>query len=215
MVELRFRSQPNLLAIAAEEYFYKQKKEVALAIVKRNKLEQLLTKPDIKLWLESEEAASMLHQGLVANEVETLDSFGPYKGNQGPVSEVKTSKPCVTLEKLGYTEASIIHVKDSAGLANMIAEILKQKRVGIDIETTPVVLKFTEHEPSLLQLAIPGKIYLADFLASAEFGKELFNTFVQQICQNDTLLKIGQGLDNDIKTLKKKFDVQTKVVRTT
>lgn len=212
MVELRFRSQPDLSTLSAEEYFFKGQKEIALAVVQRNNLGPLLTKQDLKAWLLSEEAAAYMKKGLIPNEVEALDYFGPYKGDQGPVSETKTSKPCVTLQQIGYSEDSIVHVRNSKELDDMMAEILKHKRVGIDIETTPVVIKFADHEPSLLQLAVPGKIFLADFLASPEFGKELFQAFVEQICANDTLLKIGQGLDNDIKTLKKKFAITSKLV---
>lgn len=82
------------------------------------------------------------------------------------------------------------------------------------------MLKFQQNEPALIQLAVPEKVYIIDFLSQEpDFGKYVFDEFVKKVCQNPLLLKvkggliqIGQGLDNDIKTLKKKFSCNEKIV---
>ena len=75
------------------------------------------------------------------------------------------------------------------------------------------MLKFSDNKPSLIQIATPKTIYIVDFLASdAAWERKVFDFFVIDVCAEDNLLKIGQGLDNDLKFLKKKFGVSEKLV---
>ena len=54
MVELRLKSDPNLLAIAAEDYFYRGDKDIAFSIVERNNLKPYLKKKEILEWLATD-----------------------------------------------------------------------------------------------------------------------------------------------------------------
>jgi hypothetical protein len=82
------------------------------------------------------------------------------------------------------------------------------------------MIKFDRTTPSLLQIATEKKIFIVDFLKGGpEFERLIFDRFTKEICDNDRILKvnqlnseIGQGLDNDIKTLKKRFNITDKIV---
>lgn len=94
-----------------------------------------------------------------------------------------------------------------------MAVLTGNKHIGIDIETVPTILKFQECSPSLLQLATQDAVFVIDLLSPEEgFGKYAFEEFAGRICSNPEILKIGQGLDNDIKVLKKRYQVTEPIV---
>lgn len=120
----------------------------------------------------------------------------------------------LSLADIGYTEAQVSIVTTKESLDKAVEKILASKRVGIDIETVPTILKFQECSPSLLQLAVQDEIFVIDLLVEEEegFGAYAFDQFAKLICSNVDLLKVGQGLDNDVKVLKKKYQVADKIV---
>lgn len=114
---------------------------------------------------------------------------------------------------LGFSEDKIVVVDTKAALDKAIDDLILAKRIGIDIETVPTILKFQECLPSLVQLATSDSIFVIDLLAADEgFGAYAFDKFANLICNNPAILKIGQGLDNDVKILKKKFGVTGQIV---
>lgn len=74
MIENRFKSQPRLLTIAAEEYHYQGKLDVAFSIIKRNKLLDCIEKDNVRSWYESAAAGQQVAE--VPNQVDLQDCFG-------------------------------------------------------------------------------------------------------------------------------------------
>lgn len=75
MIENRFRSQRSLLAIAAEEYHFQGKFDVAFSIIKRNNLLDTVKKEDVRLWFESAAAQQL---PVLPNEIDLRDAFGSF-----------------------------------------------------------------------------------------------------------------------------------------
>jgi hypothetical protein len=73
MIENRFKSQRTLLAIAAEEYHYQGKLDVAFTIIKRNGLLDSIKKEDVKTWFLSPAAQEMTE---LPNLIDLHDCFG-------------------------------------------------------------------------------------------------------------------------------------------
>ncbi len=73
MIERRLTNDPRLMAIAAEDYLYREMKDVALTLVTRHNLKPHLMKQDIITWLESEDAKK---SNLLPNELLEKDEFG-------------------------------------------------------------------------------------------------------------------------------------------
>lgn len=123
------------------------------------------------------------------------------------------------LSDFNIDESMIQIVGSKAELDEAVKQITESKRVshanqvGIDIETVPSILKFEECQPSLLQIATPSKIFIFDLLSpEQDFGKQAFEAFAKSICDNTGLLKVGLGLSNDLKILKKKYNTDSKIV---
>ena len=86
-------------------------------------------------------------------------------------------------------------------------------QVGIDVENVPSCLKFVESLPSTIQLATLERIYIVDLLANElAWTQNFFTRLVKQLFENDAILKLGLGLENDIVNLKRRFGVKDKVV---
>ena len=75
LVELRLRPHPRLLAMAAEDYFYRGNKDLAYTLVVNNNLTDLIKKDDLKNWLKSEEAAMTQ---VIVNSIVAEDKFSIY-----------------------------------------------------------------------------------------------------------------------------------------
>jgi len=212
MVEHRLKNKPELMVIAIEEYFFKGDKQVVMSLIKRYPLAAaLITKEDLKAWLETEEAKGFEE---LSNDLSQKDEFGPWKGPQGMVVQpIDSHSRLITLESLGIKEEDIIIIDKLDQLDDLFTKLKAETRLGIDIETVPCLVKFEDSAPSLLQIATLKKIYIVDLLSKdADFERIVFDRFIKEICDNDKILKVGQGLDNDIRTLKKRFDIKDKIV---
>jgi hypothetical protein len=86
-------------------------------------------------------------------------------------------------------------------------------QVGIDVENVPSCLKFVESLPSTIQLATHDRVFIVDLLTNElSWAAAFFDRLVKQLLENDAILKLGLGLENDLVNLKRRFGVKEKVV---
>ena len=116
-----------------------------------------------------------------------------------PNSGLKTN---ITLEELNLLplkafKGRIEVVTTTEKLPHVFSEIHEHKVIGFDTETRPSFVRGQLHKVSLLQLAIPHKVFLIR-LNHTGLHSKILNFF-----ENDTLVKAGVGIRDDIKTLYK------------
>jgi ribonuclease D len=86
-------------------------------------------------------------------------------------------------------------ITDIDALPKAFKEIKEHEVVGFDTETKPAFVKGQVHKVSLLQLAIPHKVFLVR-LNFTGLHKEIIH-----FLDNEKILKAGVGIRDDIKTL--------------
>lgn len=89
----------------------------------------------------------------------------------------------------------ILLLTQASQLPEAFAEIQKHPVVGFDTETRPAFVKGQIYKVALLQLAIPGKVFLIR-LNMTGLTPEVISFF-----ENENVIKAGVGLRDDIKTL--------------
>ncbi|HET9055021.1 MAG TPA: 3'-5' exonuclease, partial [Cyclobacteriaceae bacterium] len=80
-------------------------------------------------------------------------------------------------------------------LPEVFAEIQKHEIVGFDTETRPAFTKGQIFKVALLQLAVPGKVFLIRLNLTG------FHHDIVRFFENEKIIKAGVGLRDDIKTL--------------
>jgi ribonuclease D len=88
-------------------------------------------------------------------------------------------------------------VTSSEKLKPAFAEIQEHEVIGFDTETRPSFVRGQIHTVSLLQLAIPNKVFLIR-LNHTGLEREIIRFF-----ENDAVVKAGVGIRDDIKILNK------------
>lgn len=88
-------------------------------------------------------------------------------------------------------------ISEPEQLAKIVKEIVQQKVVGFDTETRPSFKKGQTFQVSLLQLAIPNKVFLIR-LNHTGVTPELAGLF-----SNPKIIKAGVGIRDDLKALQK------------
>ncbi len=88
-------------------------------------------------------------------------------------------------------------ISEAEQLAKIVKEIVQQKVVGFDTETRPSFKKGQTFQVSLLQLAIPNKVFLIR-LNHTGVTAELAGLF-----SNPKIIKAGVGIRDDLKALQK------------
>jgi hypothetical protein len=54
------------------------------------------------------------------------------------------------------------------------------------------MLKYQQHSPSLLQLAVDDRIFVIDLLSKEEgFAEDAISRFIGEVCQNTKVLKVS------------------------
>jgi ribonuclease D len=89
----------------------------------------------------------------------------------------------------------ILLITKTDQLPDVFTEIQKHNVVGFDTETRPAFVKGQVYKVALLQLAIPGKVFLIR-LNTTGLTTEIISFF-----ENEKIIKSGVGLRDDIKTL--------------
>ena len=98
---------------------------------------------------------------------------------------------------LTYYEGKIVLINDERKVPAAVDEIRKFSVVGFDTETKPTFVKGQFHHISLIQLAIPGKVFLFR-INNCGFTKPL-----QDLMADKNILKLGVGLRDDVIGLQK------------
>mgnify|MGYP001268943758 FL=1 len=91
----------------------------------------------------------------------------------------------------------ILLITKATQLPDVFAEIQQHTVVGLDTETKPAFVKGQVFKVALLQLAIPGKVFLIR-LNLTGLSPEITDFF-----ENENVIKAGVGLRDDIKILHK------------
>lgn len=103
---------------------------------------------------------------------------------------------------LNRYEGKIVLIDHSHELQKAFAEIMQHEQVGFDTETKPVFVKGMHNDVSLLQIAIPEKVFLIR-INKTGISKEIIDFF-----ENERIQKIGVGLKDDIVCLKKMIEFE-------
>lgn len=98
---------------------------------------------------------------------------------------------------LSSFEGDIQLITDSKKLRVAVSELSDHEIIGFDTETRPSFTKGQRYSVSLLQMAIPKKVFLIR-LNHTGLSDELAS-----LLENDEILKAGVGIRDDIKALQK------------
>ncbi len=96
---------------------------------------------------------------------------------------------------LGAFEGRVYVISDAAKLPSVLAEIKKEARVGFDTETKPVFVRGQYNQVALMQLAIPGKVFLI------RLNQTGLPPSLAAFLEDDTIEKAGVAIRDDIKAL--------------
>jgi ribonuclease D len=122
--------------------------------------------------------------------------------NKGQLSGIEELRISITAEEINSLplktfDGKTAVISDPDRLANIVKEIEAHQVVGFDTETRPSFKKGQIFQVSLLQLAIPKKVFLIR-LNHTGVTKELSGLF-----SNANIIKAGVGIRDDLKALQK------------
>jgi len=103
----------------------------------------------------------------------------------------------INLLPLKFFDGKIELITGPETLPKVFKEVEHHEIVGFDTETRPSFVKGQIHQVSLLQLAIPHKVFL---IRLNHTGLE---ESIIQFLENNSILKAGVGIRDDVKTLHK------------
>jgi ribonuclease D len=102
------------------------------------------------------------------------------------------SKEDINLLPLGKFEGDIVIIDQISQLAAAFEAINQHAYVGFDTETKPVFVRGESNKVSLLQIAVPGQVFLVRIHLTG-LTKEIIDFF-----ENDGIKKLGVGLRDDL-----------------
>lgn len=111
-------------------------------------------------------------------------------------------KTTISLEELNALplmafNGNVVLITDASRLPAVLKEIQKHDVVGFDTETRPSFKRGQTYQVALLQLAIPGKVFLIRIHATG-LPEEMVSLF-----ENPDIIKAGVAIHDDIKALQK------------
>lgn len=101
----------------------------------------------------------------------------------------------INLLPLKSFHGKIVLITEPKDLHKAFKEIKEHDVVGFDTETKPAFVKGQVHKVSLLQLAIPHKVFLIRLNFTGMDGE------IIKFLENEKILKAGVGIRDDIKIL--------------
>ncbi|WCL80689.1 3'-5' exonuclease domain-containing protein 2 [Saprospira sp. CCB-QB6] len=110
---------------------------------------------------------------------------------------VKISKAEVNELPLWHFEGEIITVETEAQLEEALLALNQCKVLGFDTESKPSFRKGVYHPVSLIQLAMPDKVFLIRNLKSG------FSDGLKALFENPKIVKAGPALRDDIRDLQR------------
>jgi ribonuclease D len=117
--------------------------------------------------------------------------------NNDPVFQEYVSPEEVNALPLTYYQGKIVLLRDAGKVEEAVDEINKFTVLGFDTETRPTFVKGQFYHISLIQLAIPGKVFLFRINHCG------FTPPLVDLMANEKILKVGVGLRDDIIGLQK------------
>ena len=117
--------------------------------------------------------------------------------NNQPTFQEYVTPEEVNALPLTYYEGKIVLIDEPEKVNEAVKEINKYPVIGFDTETKPTFVKGQFYHISLIQLAIPDKVFLFR-INHTGFTKPLIDLF-----SNKKILKIGVGLRDDLTGLQK------------
>ena len=122
--------------------------------------------------------------------------------NNQPIFQEYVTPEEVNALPLTYYEGEIVLIDEPEKVNEAVEEIKKYPVIGFDTETKPTFVKGQFYHISLIQLAIPDKVFLFR-INHTGFTKPLMGLF-----SNEKILKVGVGLRDDITGLQKIEDFE-------
>jgi len=98
---------------------------------------------------------------------------------------------------LGAFEGKVSVIIDTDKVEKAFAEIRKHRMVGFDTETKPVFVSGHSNKVALMQIALPEKVFLI------RLNQTGMSKAIVDFLQNESILKAGVALRDDIKGLQK------------
>jgi ribonuclease D len=98
---------------------------------------------------------------------------------------------------LGAFEGKVLVVSDEKLLQRVFDEVREHKVVGFDTETKPVFVRGQQNKVSLLQIALPYKVFLVRIKFTGMHAP------IIQFLESDEIQKAGVALRDDIKALQR------------
>ena len=117
--------------------------------------------------------------------------------NNQPVFQEYVTPEEVNALPLTYYEGKIVLIQSADNVEEAVEEISNSPVVGFDTETKPTFVKGQFYHISLIQVAIPGKVFLFR-INNSGFTQPLMDLF-----SDERILKVGVGLRDDIIGLQK------------
>ncbi|MFZ6847843.1 3'-5' exonuclease [Undibacterium sp. RuRC25W] len=104
----------------------------------------------------------------------------------------------------GITLNDILLIQNEADADRAYSHLSRSNVIGFDTETKPVFLKGQKNDgPHLIQLATESKVFLFPVVKAVNID------VVKSILETQAILKVGYGLNDDIKLLKSKLGIVT------
>jgi ribonuclease D len=98
---------------------------------------------------------------------------------------------------LGAFEGKVLVVSDEKLLPRVFDEVREHKVVGFDTETKPVFVRGQQNKVSLLQIALPDKVFLVRIKFTGMHAP------IIQFLESEGIQKAGVALRDDIKALQR------------
>jgi ribonuclease D len=98
---------------------------------------------------------------------------------------------------LGAFEGKVMVISDDKLLPRIFDEVREHKVVGFDTETKPVFVRGQQNKVSLLQIALPDKVFLVRLKFTG------MHTPIIKFLETDDIQKAGVALRDDIKALQR------------
>jgi ribonuclease D len=114
-----------------------------------------------------------------------------------PHHKITISNEEINALPLGAFEGKVFLLADKSKLEKAFAEVSKHRIVGFDTETKPVFVSGHSNKVALMQIALPEKVYLIR-LSQTGLTQPIID-----FLENDSILKAGVALRDDIKGLQK------------
>lgn len=111
-------------------------------------------------------------------------------------------KKCITKEEMEQLplfsfQGEIVLVEEAAQVEKVVEHLQQYPQLGFDTETRPAFHKGEVYQVGLLQLATPEKVFLF------RLNKCGFPLSLRRLLGNPSVVKIGVGIRDDIRSLRK------------